>query len=50
MAEQHINIKELFVVLLAVRRWSKQFENKLILLEIDNMMCLYCLATTNCVK
>ena len=36
-------------MLLAVRRWSKQFANKLILLEIDNMMCnLYCLRKGMC--
>ena len=43
MADKHINLKELYTVLLAVRKWYKLFKNKLILLEIDNMMCVYCL-------
>ena len=43
MADKHINIKELYTVLLAIRRWCNTFKNKLVLLEIDNMMCVFCL-------
>jgi hypothetical protein len=40
IAEEHINVKELCVVLLAARKWCYLWRNKLIHIQVDNMVTI----------
>ena len=41
VAEEHINVKELCVVLLAARKWCYKWSNKVIHIQVDNMVTLF---------
>ena len=48
-AEEHINVKELYIVLLAARKWACVWKDNRVLVHVDNVVDLIIFYCFSCV-